>query len=128
MVNNGIVEMDVWFDLLQVSRSTLCVRKWYWYVDDREMKCQKDQPDEILKHLNSIKPDVIVFTKKRSRGRCFTSIGSKAKGRQKDEADQVHGLLQENTHQHHHQRRVKSSSLCEKRYYKGVCDDILYTM
>ena len=27
------------------------------------MKCQKDQPDEILKHLNSIKPDVIVFTK-----------------------------------------------------------------
>ncbi len=26
-VNNGIVEMDVWFDLLRVSRSALCVRK-----------------------------------------------------------------------------------------------------
>ena len=28
-----------------------------------EMKCKEDQSEEILEHLNSIKPDVIVFTK-----------------------------------------------------------------
>ena len=32
-------------------------------VDDSEMKCEKDQSDEILRHLNGIKPDIIVFTK-----------------------------------------------------------------
>jgi hypothetical protein len=37
--------------------------QWYWYVDDSEMKCKEDQSEEILEHLNSIKPDVIVFTK-----------------------------------------------------------------
>ena len=36
--------------------------------------------------------------------------------------------LQENTHQHQHQRKVGSSSLCEKRHYKGVCGQRTGTM
>ena len=36
---------------------------WYWYVDDIEMKCKEDQSERVLEHLNSIKPDVIIFTK-----------------------------------------------------------------
>ena len=27
------------------------------------MKCKEDQSEEILEHLNSIKPDIILFTK-----------------------------------------------------------------
>ncbi len=51
------------FKIRAMETSPYPLSQWYWYVDDSEMKCQKDQPDEILKHLNSIKPDVIVFTK-----------------------------------------------------------------
>ena len=46
------------------QRKPLPLDQWYWYVDDSEMKCEKDQSDEILRHLNGIKPDIIVFTKK----------------------------------------------------------------
>jgi uncharacterized protein (UPF0335 family) len=44
-------------------RSPYPLDQCYWYVDDSEMKCKEDQSEEILEHLNSIKPDVIVCTK-----------------------------------------------------------------
>jgi hypothetical protein len=37
--------------------------QWYWYVDDSELKCKEGQSEEVLEHLNNIKPGVIVFTK-----------------------------------------------------------------
>ena len=59
--------MDVWFILLRICRSALYIPhpldQWFWYVDDSELKCKKDQSDEILTHLNNIKPDIIEFTK-----------------------------------------------------------------
>ena len=51
------------FQIRAMQTSPYPLDQWYWYVDDNEMKCKEDQSEEILEHLNSIKPDVIVFTK-----------------------------------------------------------------
>ena len=49
---------------LRAMKTTPCaLNEWYWYVDDSELKCKEEQSEVVLKHLNSIKPDVIVFTK-----------------------------------------------------------------
>ena len=39
-----------------------CLRQWYWYVDDSELKCEESQAEDILDEINKIKKDVIVFT------------------------------------------------------------------
>jgi hypothetical protein len=39
-----------------------CLRQWYWYVDDSELKCQKTEAHAILNDINDIKEGVIVFT------------------------------------------------------------------
>ena len=38
--------------------------EWYWHVDDSELKCNDEQCEGILERLRSIKPGIIVFTKK----------------------------------------------------------------
>ncbi len=131
--------MDVWFDLLRVSRSAYVLESGpiglgangeiaIIYMEEFQIrametsrwKCQKDQSDEILKHLNSIKPcRCPCIRKRRSRGRCFTGVGSKAKSRRKDEAGRMHGSLQENTHQQQRQRiETSNQPPCVK---KGIC-------
>ncbi len=59
------------FQIRAMETSPYPLSQWYWYVDDSEMKCQKDQPDEILKHLNSIKPDVILYSEKKIKRQMF---------------------------------------------------------
>ena len=34
-----------------------------WYVDDSVLKCKRPRSEEILTHLNSIEPGIIIFTK-----------------------------------------------------------------
>ena len=36
---------------------------WPWYVDDSVLKCKQPRSEEILNHLNSIEPGIIIFTK-----------------------------------------------------------------
>ena len=42
------------FQIRAMETSLYPLSQWYWYVDGSEKKCQKDQQNEILKHLNSI--------------------------------------------------------------------------
>ena len=51
------------FQLRAMKTSPCTLNEWYWYVDDSELKCKEEQSEVVLKHLNSIKPGVIVFTK-----------------------------------------------------------------
>ncbi len=55
------------FQIRVMETSPYPLSQWYWYVDDSEMKCQTDQPDEILKHLNSIKQMSLYSQKKIKR-------------------------------------------------------------
>ena len=87
------------FQIRAMETSPYPPSQWYWYVDDSEMKCEEDQSEKILEHLNSIKPDVIIFTKE-----------------------------DQEAHQNQHQRKVKSSSRCQKRNYKRVCGQSTGTM
>ena len=45
-----------------------CLRQWYWYVDDSELKCRRDEAQAILCDINNIKKDVIVFTMEEQQG------------------------------------------------------------
>ncbi len=51
------------FELRAMESSPYPLDQWYWYVDDSELKCKEEESEEILEHLNNIKPGVIVFTK-----------------------------------------------------------------
>ena len=51
------------FQLRAMETSPCSLDEWYWYVDDSELKRKDEQSEEVLAHLNSIKPGVIVFTK-----------------------------------------------------------------
>ncbi len=51
------------FQLRAMESSPYPLDQWYWYVDDSELKCKEEESEEILEHLNNIKPGVIVFTK-----------------------------------------------------------------
>ena len=46
---------------MQISLQTL--NEWNWYVDDSEIKCIKEDAQQILDHLTNIEPGVTVFTK-----------------------------------------------------------------
>ena len=39
------------------------LQQWPWYVDDSVLKCKQSRTEAILKHINSIEPDHIRFTK-----------------------------------------------------------------
>ena len=38
--------------------------QWYWYVDDSELKCKEGPSEEILEHLNNIKPGLLCSPRK----------------------------------------------------------------
>ena len=54
------------FKVIQTSLQIL--NEWHWYVDDSEIKCMKEEAQQILDHLNNIEPGVIVFTKEDQEG------------------------------------------------------------
>ena len=39
------------------------LNSWPWYVDDSVLKCIREKGVQILNHLNSIEPGIIIFTK-----------------------------------------------------------------
>ena len=41
--------------------------QWYWYVDDSELKCKKEDSEKILEHLNGMEKGVIQFTKEEQK-------------------------------------------------------------
>ena len=51
------------FQLRAMETSSYPLNEWFWYVDDSETKCKEGEAQEILHHLNTIEPGVIVFTK-----------------------------------------------------------------
>ena len=51
------------FQLRAMETSPYPLDHGFCYVDDSELKCKEGQSEEILEHLNNIKPGVIVFTK-----------------------------------------------------------------
>ena len=51
------------FQLGAMETSPFSRDEWHWYVDDSELKRKDEQSEEVLAHLNSIKPGVIVFTR-----------------------------------------------------------------
>ena len=56
------------FQLRAIGTSPFTLNEWFWYVDDSETKCKEGEAQEILGHLNTIEPGVIVFTKEDHEG------------------------------------------------------------
>ena len=56
------------FQLRAMETSPYPLNEWFWYVDDSETKCKEGEAQEILDHLNTIEPGVIVFTKENQVG------------------------------------------------------------
>ncbi|KAL9986884.1 hypothetical protein ACROYT_G001093 [Oculina patagonica] len=56
------------FQLRAMEMSPYPLNEWLWYVDDSETKCKEGEAQEILDHLNTIEPGVIVFTKEDQEG------------------------------------------------------------
>ena len=50
------------FQIKAMRTSPYDISNWYWYVDDSELKCERRITEGLLEHLNSIEPEVIVFT------------------------------------------------------------------
>ena len=56
------------FQLKAIKTSFQILNKWHWYVDESEIKCIKEDAQQILDHLNNIEPGVIVFTNEDQEG------------------------------------------------------------
>ena len=56
------------FQLRAMETSPYPLNEWFWYVDDSETKCKEGEAQEILDHLNTIEPGVIVFTREDQEG------------------------------------------------------------
>lgn len=65
------------FQLRAMETSPCPLNQWYWYVDDSEIKSKKGEALVILDHLNSIEPDVIVFTKEEQDGEALPVLDLK---------------------------------------------------
>ena len=51
------------FQIRAMSTSPCPLDQWYWYVDDSELKCKKEDSEKILEHLNGMEEGAIAFTK-----------------------------------------------------------------
>ena len=56
------------FQLKATETSFQPLNEWQWYVDDSEIKCMKEEVQQILDHLNNIKPGVTAFTEEDQEG------------------------------------------------------------
>ena len=88
-------------------------------VDDSETKCNEGGAQEILDHLNTIEPGVIVFTKEDQEGDVLPVL--KADCKQKDQEDNLLCPLQEDSHKHKRKEKIQSPRKYEKSYYKRFC-------
>ena len=74
---------------------------WYWYVDDSEMKCRRDDWEKILEHLNAIEENVVVFTKEEQEEESLPVLDLKQNvNREIGEIELMYRTLQEDAHQH----------------------------
>ena len=55
------------FQIRAMSTSPCPLDQWYWYVDDSELKCKKEDSEKILEHLNGMEKGVIQFTKEEQK-------------------------------------------------------------
>ena len=56
------------FQLRTIEMSLYPINERFWYTDDSETKCREGEAQEILDHLNTIEPGVIVFAKEDQEG------------------------------------------------------------
>ena len=54
------------FQMIALKTLPTNISSWPWYVDDSETKCKNEDTEKILQHLNTIEPNVIIFTKEES--------------------------------------------------------------
>ena len=55
------------FQIRAMDTSPCPLDQWYWYVDDSELKCKKEDSEKILEHLNGMEKGVIQFTKEEQK-------------------------------------------------------------
>ena len=55
------------FRIRAMDTSPCPLDQWYWYVDDSELKCEKEDSEKILEHLNGLEKGVIQFTKEEQK-------------------------------------------------------------
>ena len=55
------------FQIRAMNTSPCPLDQWYWYVDDSELKCKKEDSEKILEHLNGMETGVIQFTKEEQK-------------------------------------------------------------
>ena len=55
------------FQIRPMNTSPCPLDQWYWYVDDSELKCKKEDSETILEHLNGMEKGVIQFTKEEQK-------------------------------------------------------------
>ena len=55
------------FQMRSKSNSFPELDEWPWYVDDSVLKCRQTRSNQILEYLNSIEPEIIVFTKEEEK-------------------------------------------------------------
>ena len=55
------------FQIRAMNTSPCPLDQWYWYVDDSELKCKKEDSEKILEHLNGMEEGVIQFTKEEQK-------------------------------------------------------------
>ena len=65
------------FQMRSKSNSFPELDEWPWYVDNSVLKCRQIRSNEILEYLNSIEPQVIVFTKEEEKEGKLASLDLK---------------------------------------------------
>ena len=55
------------FQIRAMNTSRCPLDQCYWYVDDSELKCKKEDSEKILEHLNGVEKGVIKFIKEEQK-------------------------------------------------------------
>ncbi len=109
------------FQLRAIETSPYPLDQWYWYVDDSELKCKEEESEGILKHLNNIKPGVIVFTKEDKKDDVLPVLDLKQRVDRKTK--QVECMVHyKKTHTNINvKERSNHPPLYEERNHQGIC-------
>ena len=87
-------------------------------------KCKEGEAQKILDHLNTIEPEVIVFTKEGEEGDVLPWPVLNLKQTVDRKTTRImHSIcpLQEDSHKHKREEKVQSPRKYEKNHYKRFC-------
>ena len=117
------------------------LEEWPWYVDDSVLKCKRPRSEEILRHLNSIEPDCIKFTKEEEENNKLPSLDLELNvNRKKKKVEfNVHykktntniTIKKKSNHRESIKRGVikgyadRARTYCDPSYLKGELDNII---